>query len=70
MAVLIKSGASVFTSVPAIAEFPLTLECRVLYREEQDSTRLPEDIRRQFYAEGDDHVTYYGEIVSAYIIEE
>jgi len=36
-------------SVPGIKEFPLTLECQVIYRQEQDAYRLPEDIRRQFY---------------------
>ena len=58
-------------SVPAIKEFPLTLECRVLYREEQDASRLPEEIRQQFYTvETGDHVSYYGEIVAAYLIED
>ena len=57
-------------SVPGIKEFPLTLECRVIYRQEQDASRLPEDIRRQFYTiETEDHIAYYGEIVSAYMIE-
>lgn len=58
-------------SVPGIKEFPLTLECRVIYRQEQNAYRLPEDIRRQFYTiETEDHIAYYGEIVSAYMIEE
>jgi flavin reductase (DIM6/NTAB) family NADH-FMN oxidoreductase RutF len=57
-------------SVPGIKEFPLTLECRVIYREEQTAARLPEKIRRQFYtAETEDHVSYFGEITAAYIIE-
>ncbi len=57
-------------SVPGIKEFPLTLECRVIYREEQTAARLPEEIRRQFYtAETEDHVAYFGEITAAYIIE-
>lgn len=61
----------VVISVPAIKEFPLTLECRVIYREEQDASRLPEPIRRQFYSiEAQDHISYYGEIVSAYMIED
>jgi len=43
----------------------------VIYRQEQDASRLPEDIRRQFYTiETEDHIAYYGEIVSAYMIEE
>jgi flavin reductase (DIM6/NTAB) family NADH-FMN oxidoreductase RutF len=58
-------------SVPAIKEYPLTLECRVIYRQEQDASLLPEDIRQQFYGiENDEHVAYYGEIVAAYMIEE
>jgi flavin reductase (DIM6/NTAB) family NADH-FMN oxidoreductase RutF len=58
-------------SVPAIKEYPITLECRVIYREEQDCMKLPEDIRERFYgAEVDEHVSYYGEIVAAYVIEE
>ena len=58
-------------SVPAIREFPLTLECRVIYRQEQNAASLPEEIRRQFYTiETEDHITYYGEIVDAYIIED
>ncbi len=58
-------------SVPAIREYPLTLECRVIYREEQDAARLPEAIRRQFYTvETGDHISYYGEIVAAYMIED
>ena len=57
-------------SVPAILEYPLTLECRVLYRQEQDASRLPEDIRRKFYSvETGDHIVYYGEITAAYMIE-
>ena len=58
-------------SVPAIREYPLTLECKVIYRQEQDLSRLPEDIRRKFYSiETEDHICYYGEIVAAYMIED
>lgn len=61
-------------SVPALAEFPLTLECRVRYSQEQIGGWIPEDIRRRFYpvdADGgmDVHTAYYGEIVDAYILE-
>ena len=58
-------------SVPGIKEFPLTLECRVIYREAQTAARLPEEIRRRFYTvETEDHVAYYGEITAAYLIED
>lgn len=56
-------------SVPGIQEYPLTLECRVIYRQEQDASSLPENIRKQFYSiEKEDHISYYGEIVAAYLI--
>ena len=66
-------------SVPAIKEFPLTLECKVIYRQPQELALLPEDICERMYpqdvpstnpmANKDRHVTYYGEIVAAYIAE-
>lgn len=66
-------------SVPAIKEFPLTLECRVMYAQKQDLSLLDEEINSTLYpknidgtavgANRDPHTTYYGEIVSAYIIE-
>ena len=56
-------------SVPGIREFPLTLECRVIYRERQDAARLPEEIRRRFYSvETQEHISYFGEITAAYLI--
>ena len=58
-------------SVPGLKELPLTLECRVLYRQEQEAEKLDGQIRRAFYsAETDDHICYYSEIVAAYVIEE
>ena len=66
-------------SVPAIKEFPLILECKVIYRQPQELDLLPEDIQARMYpqdvprtypmANRDPHVTYYGEIVEAYIVE-
>lgn len=70
----------VANGVPGIAEAPLTLECRVLYRRLQDRELIPADIREEMYppdkpstepmANKDYHVAYYGEIVSAYILED
>lgn len=57
-------------SVPGIKEFPLTLECRLLYRQKQDDGELSEELKKRFYTvETDDHIAYYAEIVDAYIIE-
>lgn len=64
-------------SVPAIKELPLTLECRVVYRQKHDAQALTEENRKKFYpqdvdgsfydANRDFHTAYYGEIVGAYI---
>ena len=57
-------------SVPGIRELPLTLECKVIYRQDQNPAAIgPEDIGR-FYPEGDYHTAYYGQITDAYIIED
>lgn len=57
-------------SVPGIKEFPLTLECRLLYRQKQEDGELSEELKKRFYTvETDDHIAYYAEIVDAYIIE-
>ena len=58
-------------SVPAIKEYPLTLECRVTYRQLQDDNAIaPADIAK-FYKPGygGTHIAYFGEIVAAYIVE-
>ena len=57
---------------PGIREYPLTLECRVLYVQDQDVRLLPEEIRMQMYPETDGtadfHTMDVGEIVDAYLI--
>lgn len=65
-------------SVPGIKEYPLTLECKVLYSQKQELEDIPEDIRKKMYpqdvdgsyymANRDAHTAYIGEIVAAYII--
>ena len=63
---------------PGIRQYPLTIECRVLYAQDQDLNRIPRDIRERMYPEDvpgtnpmanrDAHTMYVGEIVDAYII--
>ena len=65
---------------PAVKQYPLTLECRVLYAQKQDLALLPDDIHRRAYpsdvngdaplANMDAHTAYIGQIVDAYIIKE
>ena len=62
-------------SVPGIKELPITLECRVVYKQDQDLSKLDEDKRLRYYApntpnDGDYHTAYYGEVLAAYIIED
>lgn len=65
-------------NVSGIKEYPITLECRVLYSQKQDLDMIPEDIRIDMYpqeidgsnpmANRDAHTMYIGQIVDAYII--
>ncbi len=66
-------------NVPGIKEYPLTLECKILYSQKQELEKIPADIREQMYpqdvdgtyfmANQDAHTAYIGEIVDAYIIK-
>ncbi|MBR2894645.1 MAG: flavin reductase family protein [Oscillospiraceae bacterium] len=61
-------------STPAIAELPVTLECKVVYSVRQDGSQMPEDVLRKYYPDWeqhkeDVHTVYYGEIVCAYIVQ-
>ena len=64
---------------PAILEAPLTLECRVIYKQLLDADAIPREVMERFYpADVTDidagancymHVAYYGEIVGSYVLE-
>jgi flavin reductase (DIM6/NTAB) family NADH-FMN oxidoreductase RutF len=66
-------------TVPAIKELPLTLECKVNYKQTMDLGAISEENKHSFYPQDIDsffhgsnkdiHTAYYGEIVSAYIVE-
>ena len=61
-------------STPGIRELPLTLECKVVYKQQQHPECMTDGEVRGHYPEDtsnihdDYHTAYYGEIVSAYII--
>lgn len=73
----IVNGVSVGS--PAIKELPLTIECKVIYQQEQEYNNIPQEILDKNYpqdvpsdnpmANRDFHTVYYGEIVNAYILE-
>ena len=66
-------------SVPGIKELPLTLECKVIYKQMQDEKQITQENKDKFYppnidssfagANRDYHIAYYAEIVAAYIIQ-
>ena len=66
-------------SVPAIREFPVTAECKIIYRQLQQPELLPPALVERYYpalressfsgSNRDPHVTYFGEILNAYILE-
>lgn len=65
--------------VPAIKELPLTLECKIIYKQLQDKSEISKDMQESFYpsdvdsmhfgANKDYHYLIHGEIISAYIVE-
>lgn len=71
--------SSDIVDAPAIKEYPLTLECRIVYKQLQDRNALakdkmefyPQDVPSTFHDRNRDfHVAFYGEIEKAYIIED
>ncbi|MCD7754940.1 MAG: flavin reductase family protein [Firmicutes bacterium] len=60
-------------SAPGIRELPLTLECKVIYKQKQEVGPIPQEIQERYYPVQDGaqdfHLAYYGEIVASYLIE-
>lgn len=65
-------------STPAIKEYALTLECRIVYKQLQDRNAIaadkmefyPQDVDGSYHDRNRDfHVAFCGEIVDAYIIQ-
>lgn len=62
-------------SVPAIVQLPLTLECKVIFKQDQPLADIDKESRERFYKagtpnDGDFHTAYYGEITAAYILKD
>lgn len=61
-------------NTPGVREFPLTIECRIIYTHDQVLDNIPKQAFDRYY--GNDtiannfHTEYIGEIVDAYIIRE
>ena len=66
------AGESV--NVPAVKEYPLILECKVVYKQLQDEKAFAPDDLEKFYPKDesgkrDIHMAYTAEITKAYILE-
>lgn len=69
---------SVHISVPGIRQLPLTLECRVIYRQKQDEAAITQENKRRYYPQDVDslfhgsnrdyHTAYYGQVLGAYLL--
>ena len=59
---------------PGIKEYPLTLECEIIYQQDQVLEKMPEAVLERYDGKEDDignfHTLYIGKIVDAYIIRE
>ena len=60
---------------PAIKEFPLTIECRVVFSQIQPVKEISSKFNKFYPADkldeyGGAHIAYYGEILKSYILEE
>lgn len=66
-------------SVPCIKQFPLTLECKVIYKQKQEINTIHLTDKQKYYPQNidgffhgsnrDAHIIYCGEIVSAYLLK-
>jgi flavin reductase (DIM6/NTAB) family NADH-FMN oxidoreductase RutF len=55
---------------PIIKECVVHYECRTLHRNDLIADALAQAVRDEFYAQGDYHRVYFGEIVAAYADED
>lgn len=60
-----QAGRTVAT--PVIAGRGLHYECKIVYRQDMLPGALDQAYHDRFYADGDYHTLYYGEIVAAYL---
>ena len=61
-------------AAPAIRQLPLTLECKVIYQQDQELSKIDPESLNRYYAQGtssqqDYHTAYYGLITDAYIVK-
>jgi len=53
-----------FVNTPILPDCAVTYECRVIFKTEILSEKIPEDEAQKWYPNGDYHTIYFGEILS------
>lgn len=56
-------------STPVIADCGLHYECKIVYKQEMLPEQLATDLQEKWYATGNYHTLFFGEIVATYIDE-
>lgn len=56
-------------STPVIADCGLHYECKVVYKQEMIPEQLATDLQEKWYAQGNYHTLFFGEILATYIDE-
>lgn len=56
-------------STPVIADCGLHYECKIVYKQEMAPELLAPDLQEKWYASGNYHTLFYGEILATYIDE-
>jgi len=62
----LKAETGKKTESPVIGDCGLVYECKLIFKQAMDPELLDEELRQKFYAQGNYHVMYYGEIISCY----
>lgn len=62
-----KNGKNVVS--PIIADCELHYECKIVFKQDMNSTSLDKKIMERFYEDSDYHTLYFGEILSSYLTE-
>lgn len=56
-------------STPVIADCGLHYECKVVYKQEMLPEQLAADLQQKWYANGNYHTLFFGEILATYVDE-
>jgi len=62
----LKAVPSKYVKSPIIKQCPINYECKVIYKTDLDSSKVPKEVVSSFYPEGDYHTLYFGEILTVH----